>query len=103
MKKFGIVTTAATVAAGALTAAVIGLATPAQAAPAGPGNAQDTISQLESEGYNVIVNRIGNAPLDQANVLAVRSGQTYTETNSRGVGHDLTTRVVNRTVYVDVK
>ncbi|ORA59397.1 hypothetical protein BST23_24510 [Mycolicibacterium elephantis] len=103
MKKFGTVTTAATVAASALTAELIGLSAPAQAAPSGTGNAQETISQLESEGYNVIVNRIGNAPLDQANVLAVRTGQTYTQTNSQGVGHDLNTRVLNKTVYVDVK
>ncbi|MGE2691950.1 hypothetical protein [Mycolicibacterium pulveris] len=103
MRKLSIGTTAATVAASALAAAIVGLAAPVQAAPSGAGNAEETISQLESEGYNVIVNRIGNAPLDQANVVAVRSGQTYTETNSRGVGHDLSTRVINRTVYVDVK
>ncbi|MGV0644002.1 hypothetical protein ABQE44_11405 [Mycolicibacterium sp. XJ2546] len=99
MKKFSIVT----IAASALAAAVVGFAAPVSAAPSGPGNAEETISQLESEGYNVIVNRIGNAPLDRADVVSVRSGQTYTETNSKGVGHDLSTRVVNKTVYVDVK
>ncbi len=99
MKKLSI----ATIAASALAAAVVGLAAPVSAAPSGPGNAQDTISQLESEGYNVIVNRIGSAPLSQANVLAVRPGQTYTQTDSMGVGHDLNTRVTNKTVYVDVQ
>jgi hypothetical protein len=98
MKKFGI----ATVAASALTAAVVGLAAPVQAAPSGPGNAQQTISELQSQGYTVIVNRIGNAPLNQATIVAVRPGQTYRETNSLGVGDNLTTRVVNKTVYVDV-
>ncbi|ULE34782.1 hypothetical protein [Mycobacterium sp. IDR2000157661] len=99
MKKFGI----ATVAASALAAAVVGLAAPVQAAPSGPGNAQQTISELQSQGYTVIVNRIGNAPLNEATVVAVRSGQTYTQTDSLGVGDNLTTRVTNKTVYVDVK
>jgi hypothetical protein len=54
MKKFGF----ATVLAGGLTAAVLGLAAPAGAAPTGPGNAQETINQLQADGYNVIVNRI---------------------------------------------
>jgi hypothetical protein len=99
MKKFGF----ATVAASALTAAFVGLAAPALAAPTGPGNAQDTISNLEAQGYNVVVNRIGNAPLDQASVVAVRPGQTYSRTDTSGPGDDLTTKVLNKTVYVDVK
>ncbi|OBI81144.1 hypothetical protein [Mycobacterium sp. E740] len=99
MQKFGI----ATVAASALAAALIGLAAPAQAAPSGPGSAQQTISELEAQGYHVIVNRIGTAPLDEASVVAVRQGQTYTQTNSLGVGGDLNTRVVNKTIYVDVQ
>lgn len=97
MQKLGIAV------AGALTAVLIGLAAPVQAAPSGPGNAQQTISELESQGYHVIVNRIGNAPLDQATVVAVRPGQTYTKTDSLGVGGDRHTSVVNKTVYVDVK
>ena len=68
MKKFAF----ATVLASGLAAAFIGLASPAGAAPSGPGNAQDTISQLQQQGYNVIVNRIGTTPLDQATVVAVR-------------------------------
>lgn len=86
-----------------MAAALIGLAAPVQAAPSGPGNAQQPISELESQGYNVIVNRIGNAPLDKATVVAVRPGQTYTQTNSLGVSGDRNTRVINKTVYVDVK
>lgn len=99
MHKFGI----ATVAASALTAAVVGLAAPVQAAPSGPGNAQQTINELQSRGYTVIVNRIGNKPLNEATVVAIRSGQTYTQTDSLGIGDNLTTRVINKTVYVDVK
>lgn len=101
MKKFGI---AAAIVSGAA-AAVIGLAAPAVAAPTGPGNAQQTISELQSEGYTVIVNRIGTAPLDEANVVAVRPGQTYsrTDTGVPGAGNDIHTTVIDKTVYVDVK
>jgi hypothetical protein len=99
MKKFGF----ATVAASALAAGFIGLAAPALAAPSGPGNAQDTISQLEAQGYTVVVNRIGNAPLEQASVVSVRSGQSYSRTDHSGPGDDLTTKLLSKTVYVDVK
>jgi hypothetical protein len=99
MKKFGL----ATVAASALAAGIIGLAAPAQAAPTGPGSAQETISDLQAQGYTVIVNRLGNAPLDRASVVAVRPGQTYTQTDSSTPGDSFQTRVLNKTVYVDVK
>jgi hypothetical protein len=93
MKKFGF----ATVVASGLAAAILGLASPAQAAPTGPGNAEQTISRLEAQGYHVIVNRMGSAPLDQATVVAVRPGQTYPRTDGAVTG------VTGRTVYVDVK
>jgi hypothetical protein len=111
MKKFGFATGAATAATfstaivSGLAAAIIGLAAPADAAPTGPGNAQQTISELQSQGYTVIVNRIGTTPLDQATVVAVRPGQTYSRTDSgiAGAGNDIHTTVTNKTVYVDVK
>jgi hypothetical protein len=101
MTKFGI---AATVVGG-LAAAVIGLAAPAAAAPTGPGDAQQTIDVLRAQGYTVIVNRIGTAPLEQADVVAVRPGQTYsrTDTGLPGAGNDIYTTVTDKTVYVDVK
>jgi hypothetical protein len=101
MKKFGI---AAAMVSGAA-AAIVGLAAPAAAAPAGPGSAQQTIDQLQAQGYKVIVNRVGNSPLDQATVVAVRPGQTYsrTDTGVPGAGNDIYTTVTDKTVYVDVK
>jgi hypothetical protein len=101
MKKFGI---AATIVSG-LAAAVIGLAGPAAAAPTGPGDAQQTIDVLRAQGYTVIVNRIGTAPLEHASVVAVRPGQTYSRTDSSlpGSGNDISTIVTNKTVYLDVK
>jgi hypothetical protein len=99
MKKLGL----ATIAASGLAAAVLGLAAPAAAAPSGPGSAQDTINKLQSDGYNVIINRVGTTPLDQATVVAVRPGQTYSRTDSGNPGDSLATTVTDKTVYVDVK
>ena len=99
MKKLGF----ATALAGGLTATVLGLAAPAGAAPTGPGNAQETINQLQADGYNVIVNRVGATPLEQATVFAVRPGQTYRRTDSGTPGDSLETTVTGKTVYVDVK
>lgn len=99
MKKLGI----STVVAGGLVAAVVGFAAPAAAAPSGPGNARDTITQLEAQGYNVIVNHVGNTPLEQASVVAVRPGQTFSRTDSGNPGDSLETTVIGKTVYVDVK
>jgi hypothetical protein len=92
----------ATIVASGLVAAVLGLAVPADAAPSGPGTAQDTISKLESQGYNVIVNHVGNTPLEQASVVSVRPGQTYARTDSGNPGDALETTVTGKTVYVDV-
>ena len=99
MKKLGL----ATVAASGLAAAILGLAVPAAAAPSGPGSAQDTINNLKADGYNVIVNRVGGTPLEQATVVAVRPGQTYSRTDSGNPGDSLATTVTDKTVYVDVK
>jgi hypothetical protein len=93
----------ATIVASGLVAAVLGLAAPADAAPSGPGNAQDTISKLEAQGYNVIINHVGSTPLQQASVVAVRPGQTFSRTDSGNPGDDLATTVLDKTVYVDVK
>ena len=99
MKKIGL----ATIAASGLAAAILGLAAPAGAAPTGPGNAQETITELRADGYNVIVNRVGTTPLEQATVVAVRPGQTYSRTDSGNPGDSLATTVTSKTVYVDVR
>jgi hypothetical protein len=99
MKKFGF----ATLFAGGMTAAILGLAAPADAAPTGPGNAQDTVNQLQADGYNVIVNRVGGTPMDQATVVSVRPGQTYSRTDSGTPGDSLETTITGKTIYVDVK
>ncbi len=107
MKKFGF----ATIAATALTAGFLGLAAPAIAAPTGAGNAQDTISSLESQGYKVIVNRLSNSPLSEASVVSVGQGPTFSHTNTNNGNEGGYSSVNDRqfapdnvkTVYVNVK
>lgn len=90
--------TATIVAAGALLA-------PAGAATAEPtqnGNAFQTIDVLEDEGYDVIIDRVGNAPINQCIVTSVRNPQTQTRTFWVGEGRDrrLITVVVSRSINV---
>ncbi|BBX50719.1 MULTISPECIES: hypothetical protein [Mycolicibacterium] len=96
--------TFATTAAAGLSAAILGLAAPAAAAPSG-SDAQQTISQLEADGNRVIVNRLSSAPLSQAEVVAVRPGPAlrgtvpnagYNDDNRQGV-------VTGQVYYVDVR
>ncbi len=70
MKKFSITTAAVA----GLSAAVLGLAAPALAAPTGAGDAQATISQLEAAGNRVIVQKQSDTPLDEASVVSVNRG-----------------------------
>lgn len=105
MKKFGFATVSSAVVAG-LAAALIGLAAPVAAAPTGDTNAQDTIARLTSEGYTVIVNRFGNAPLDQAEVISIRPGSTFQRIDAGAPVLGRTDNYVayqDRTVYVDVR
>ncbi|MFV9636011.1 hypothetical protein [Mycobacterium neumannii] len=101
MKKIGIAAVASGLAAG-----LIGLAAPVAAAPSGSQNAQDTINQLRSEGYRVVVTQVGTAPLSEAEVVAVREGPTFTriDAGSPVIGSsDNYITHQDRLVYVDVK
>ncbi len=73
MKHLTIATIATGLAAG-LAAATLGLAGAANAAPAGPGSASETISQLEKLGHRVVVDRLSDVPLTEASVVSVRTG-----------------------------
>jgi hypothetical protein len=91
-------------AAGALASAALGLAGTASAAPSGPSSVDDTISQLQAQGFHVIVSRVNSGAVDQCTLNAVRPGQTFSRTDSGvpGADDDLVTTVTNKTVYVDV-
>jgi hypothetical protein len=91
-------------AAGALASAALGLAGTATAAPSGPSSVDATVSQLQSQGFQVIVSRVDSATVRQCTVSAVRPGQTFSRTDSGvpGAADDLVTTVTNKTAYVDV-
>lgn len=76
----------------------------ANAAPTGPQTVERTVNQLRSQGYQVLLNKIGDAPLDRCSVRAVRPGHTYSRTDSGapGAGNDIVTTVTGMTAYVDV-
>jgi hypothetical protein len=75
---------------------------PAAAEPTQPGNAYATIGTLEDEGYDVIVDRVGNAPLQECIVTSVRNPQTQTRTFwvDEGKKRRLITVVVSRSINV---
>jgi len=97
------IATAASPAA-ALASAALALAGASAAAPAGPAAVDQTVSQLQADGYQVIVNKVGTDPLTQCTISAVRPGQTYSRTDSGAPGaqDDLVTTVTEKTVYVEL-
>lgn len=91
-------------AAGTLASAALGLAGSASAAPSGTSSVDATVSQLRAQGYKVILNRTGAAPVGQCTVTTVRPGQTFSRTDSGapGANNDLVTTVTAKTVFIDV-
>ena len=100
MKSF----TLSVIAAGAIATAALGLAGAAAAAPSGTIDASQAVGQLQARGFDVIVNKVGTAPLDQCVVSAVRPGQTFSRMDSGAPGamDDIVTTVTAMTVYVDL-
>jgi hypothetical protein len=75
------------------------------ASPAHAESAIVTIGQLEAQGFDVKIDRIGSAPLDQCVVTSVRNprNQTQVVEIDRGRGRDiLVPIVVNRTITVSL-
>jgi hypothetical protein len=48
----------------------------------GPSPVNATVSQLQAQGFQVIVSRVDTATVNQCTVSAVRPGQTFTRTDS---------------------
>jgi hypothetical protein len=80
-----------TLAAGALSAAALGLASTAGAFPSA-GSAADTVQNLEAQGYKVQLNWIESAPLSRCSVTGIHP--TLRDSASR-------TEKENTTVFVD--
>jgi hypothetical protein len=51
---------------------------PAVASPS--GDAQKTVQELESQGYDVVIDRVGTAALSDCTVVNVRNPRTITQT-----------------------
>jgi hypothetical protein len=79
----------------------VGLAPWAAAAPSGAGSALAVVGSLERNGYKVILNRTGTAPLQECEVTAVRPGREITEFDT--VGDDRQFVTTYMTVYVDAR
>ena len=88
----------ATITGGALTVVALGFPLSALAAPSGVGSAQDTVNTLESSGYQVVLNKVGTAPLDLCTVGAVRPGETIVRPVHNG--NNLVNQIVYQTVYL---
>jgi hypothetical protein len=76
------------------------------AQPIAPGGAYQVINQLESEGYDVHIDRVGSAPINQCLVTGVRNPHDVTRTFWVGDKHDgdrrLITVVVRRYITVSL-
>jgi hypothetical protein len=72
-----IATVAAMTLTGLSAALAVGAGT-AAAAPTGPSSAVDTIARLQSQGSQVIVNKVGSGPIEECTVASVRPVQTRT-------------------------
>lgn len=94
---------AAAAAAGALVAG------PAASAGADNTSAQETINQLQQQGYTVNIDRIGTAPMSKCIVTSVRNPQTVTQwvpyvgpTLGRGDATVLVPVVTSQTISVSL-
>lgn len=86
--------------AAAIGAISLGAAAPAIGANTAQGSAQQEFNRLQSQGYSVIVNKVGNASSDQASVKSIRPGQTVTEVQR--LPRSVQEVVKCKTIHVDV-
>jgi hypothetical protein len=62
--------------------------------------AKATISQLQSEGYTVRIDRVGTGPLDRCSVTDIRNPNTINQWDRDG-GH-VTTVLISKTIEVSL-
>lgn len=81
----------------------LGSAGPALAAPDVQKSAQATISDLEAQGLRPILNKVGNAPIEECTVIAVREGTAVKHSwIQRGPTGNVGNLVRYKTAYVDL-
>ena len=93
--------TPAAIAAGVIIVLAVGLPAGAQAVPSGIGSAQDAVNELEHNGFNVVVKKVGAAPLDQCTVDSVRPVGPMIRSVQNGT--ELVNQIVYQTVYLTAK
>lgn len=90
--------------AAALTAALVSFAPPAAAAPMPGGDAAETITMLEAAGNRVIVNRLSDTPVDQADVVSIYRGPALRDTiRDDRYDHTYQRTVVGHVYYLDIR
>jgi hypothetical protein len=72
----------------------------APAGPAAASSAELTIAQLEAQGFDVKINRIGSAPLNECEVSSV--GKAREQKQLRRFGDDFIEVVVRRSISVSL-
>lgn len=106
MTKSGYFATALDAMVVVLPVAAVALAAVAHAGPQGYGDVEALISSLEKQGNYVILNRVGNLPLEDCTVTRVHEGAPV-YLYERPVGADsrsVPTKILDHgTVYVDLK
>jgi hypothetical protein len=93
--------TSAAITGGAFIVLALDLPADAVAAPSGIGSAQDTVNELEHNGFKVVLNKVGAGPLDHCTVDSVRPGATVIRPVQNG--GDLIGQFVYQTVYLTAK
>lgn len=88
---------------GALVVTALGMPRAATAAPSGPSPVDDTVANLQAEGYKVIVTRLSGNEASNCSVYAIRPGQQITQEIPIGGRGNHARQVVSNTVYVDVR
>lgn len=95
MAKIAITTLIAT----GVAAATLALAAPAIAAPSpSGGSAKDIIAHLQSQGYTVIVTRVGGGPLSACKVVDVRNPTATTRTGRTEPSNTFQTVTLSKTI-----
>lgn len=99
----GVGMTKSLVVASVAIALSLGSSASALAAPEVRASAQATIADLEARGLRPILNKIGNAPIEQCTVIAVRKGTAVKHSwIQRGPTGNVGNLVRYKTAYVDL-
>ncbi|CQD25123.1 hypothetical protein ACP6C3_31245 [Mycolicibacterium septicum] len=81
----------------------VGLAGPAGAAPTAQQSAQATIGMLQAQGFHVMISKIGDGPIDQCTVKAVRPGRKASQLTNPPIRAGVRNQPpASPTVYVDL-